>query len=87
MVEVRKNTPPPQPPETFDLLGLSREQAELIRDLTGKISVSDAKIVDYHSLYNALYNALDGKNQIFEFEDKAPYETSKRIGIIRVRRR
>lgn len=88
MVEVRKNAPPPAPPETYDLLGLSLEQAELIRDLAGRISVSDNKITGHNELYNKLQDILPEDFPVFDLhQNGGGWGPDTKIGVFRVRRR
>lgn len=66
MVEVKRNTPPPveQPPDTYDILGLSRYQAALIRDLLGHVDSDD----NTYPVFHALLSAVPGQTQDFQFK-------------------
>lgn len=67
MAEVRKHAPPPAPPATYDLLGLTQTQAELIRDLLGSISLSDNHLTDHHSLFGVLNREIGLSKRKFRF--------------------
>lgn len=77
MVTVRHNEPAPvvQPPETYDLLGLSREQAAVIRDLVGKVSLGD--VVDMQPVYSSLLHALPGEDSEYEITAALSYGTDR----------
>lgn len=55
-MEVKKNAPPPQPPPTFDILGLTLDEATFLRDLLGRIVASSTGVP---GLYHKLCNSMD----------------------------
>jgi len=71
-VTARRNDPQPvvTPPATYDIIGLTRKQAELIRDILGLMPPADADRngVDSLEVYDALISRL-GTSPSFEFEN------------------
>jgi hypothetical protein len=62
-VNVVRNSPPPAvtPPDTYDITGLTYDQAVVIRDLLGL--VGDSGKAGTYPVYTALYSALPGVGQ------------------------
>lgn len=74
-MEIRTVTPPPQPvPNTYDILGLTLEEALFLRDLTGNFCCNPRENPHFHtSLYAKLERVLGhygdpgGNPKRFEF--------------------
>jgi len=66
-VTARKNTPEPvvQPPDTYDILGLSFAEAALIRDLISKVNLGAC--VNSSPLFDALSDILAGDEPAYRF--------------------
>ncbi len=66
MPEIIKNGPPPPPvpPSTYDILGLTEEEMHFLRDLIGKVSRVDNVL---HGLYNKLYKSLGSPSAWYTF--------------------
>lgn len=60
-VEVRKPEPVVQPPETYDITGLTQEQAEFIRDLMGIFADNPGDNGIANHFHTELYCALAAK--------------------------
>jgi hypothetical protein len=66
-VSVNVNTPEPvtPPPTTYDIIGLSYEQAAMIRDLLGRLSHGTSH--EMSLVYNALLDNLPGYGSDYQF--------------------
>ena len=67
-IQVRKNAPVPvePPPITFDIFGLTYDQAAVIRDLLGTMT-RGGDGPNTHEVYTALYNGLPGTGSDYQF--------------------
>lgn len=80
--------PVPVPPSTYDILGLTEEEAHFLRDLIGKVSVQDS-VLD--GLYNKLHKSLGSPSAWYIFSAWQPgitgYEIDRPITTIKAQKR
>ena len=80
-IEVRKNATVPvtPPPVTYDITGLSYDQASVIRDLLGVITSRGE--ANTYEVYVALHNALPGVSQYYQFTTNSPRNEDKHLAV------
>jgi hypothetical protein len=68
-VTVNPPQPPPPPPPTYDITGLTKDEAVFLRDLTGRFSCSSSVTAHMHSaLFSKLYELTGNSDTEYTFE-------------------
>lgn len=79
-VEIRKNTPPPAPPATYDLLGLSSDQVILLRDVVGLLNYGHAENMD--EIWQELKRVTDAVGKRYDFAGVDSISRPGKLGLI-----